>query len=320
MRQLQLIRQAVCLPTLLMGLSTVMAGTSIASIRGGIHPLPLILSIAFVAMAQIASNAFYSYNDLRSHLAFAAALGIEGRRHRNDTLESYATLREFAVAAALIAMTIGVVLAGYAGEWLLLLGALVVLMAYLNVEGPFPLVSTPFGPMVTFILFGPVGVVGVYLLQFTETSFAMLSWFDIGPAIYIGCAVGFMAAIAHIAWEYPRYRDSVLLHRNTFVTDTGRRMSRLCVFVCGFGMWGMFYAMTTGIYFQHPLIDMVMPTLCLGVNIWVVHMMRKYPRPVSRYPLELVAMWNMFFLYMVTMLLFITIGAPNVNVRDYVVY
>lgn len=320
MNQLQFIRQSLRLPTLLAGLSTVMGGTAIAAVRDNIHPLPLVLSVIFVMMAQLASNSMQAFNDLRTHYGNTANEEIAGRTHRTEDPMTYEILREIGVGCFLISMTVGVVLAGYAGEWVLLAGAMVVILGYLNVQGPFPLVQTPFGPLVTFLLFGPIGVIGVFLMQFADASFAMLSWFDIGPAIYLSCAVGLLAAIAQIVGEYPKYRSSILTHRTSYVTEVGRRMSRVTVLLCGIGMWATFFLMLTTFYTQHPIVDMVMPTVGLGVTVYIVRMMGKYPRQEGPYDMADIALWNMFIVMLTTMLLFMTIGAPDINIRNEVLY
>lgn len=320
MNQLQFIRQSLRLPSLMAGLSTVMGGTAIAAVRDNIHPLPLILSTVFILMAQLASNSMQAFNDLRTHHGNTANEEIAGRMHRKEDTMMYEILREIGVGCFLIAMTIGVVLAGYAGEWVLLAGAMVVILGYLNVQGPFPLIQTPFGPLVTFLLFGPIGVIGVFLMQFSDASFAILSWFDIGPAVYLSCTVGLFAAIVQITEEYPKYRSSILTHRTSYVTEVGRRASRVTVLLCGIGMWAVFFLMISTFYTQHPIVDMVMPTVGLAVTIYIVRMMGKYPRHESPYKINDVALWNMFIVMFTTMLLFMTIGAPDVSIRDMVLY
>lgn len=318
MNQIQFIRRSLHLPTLLMGLSTVMSGTAVATVRLYVKPLPLILSTVFVVMCQIASNGLQAYNYLKIHYSIAANEEIAGRMHRQDESSMYGILKELGSGAFLIAMTIGVVLAGYSGEWVLLAGAIVLILSYLNVQGPFPLISTPFAPLVTFLLFGPVGVIGVFLLQFSDVSFVILDWFDLGPTLFLGIATGLMAAIAQIAIEYPAYRDSKITHRDTFVTAVGRRTAWITVLVCSIGIWVMFYLTINILVFPHQLTIMVMPTINLAVNLRIVRMMRKYPRKISSYSMGNIALVNMFLLFATTMLLFATIGFTHESIKELV--
>lgn len=303
--------------TLLMGLSTVFAGTAIAAVRDEVKIMPLLLSMLFVMAAQLASNCTYVFNDLRNHHGNTALEEIAGRLNRQEDTELYGILKIIAGVTTIFAITIGFMLTSYCGAWSLLLGGLLFILAYLNVQGPMPLVCTSFGPLITYLIFGPIGVVGTFLLQFSDSTFAILSWFDIGPAVFLGLSMGFMAANVHIAIEYQHYRMNLLTHRISIVTELGRKFSRWAVLLGGFGMWAFFYTMVSSHYCQYPLIDMIAPTISLIVNCIVWYKMRKFSPVNKGIRPSVLAIANMAFLGLVTLLLFMVIGTPDSAIRDY---
>lgn len=317
MKHIPFLKKATMPDTLLMGVSTVFAGTAIAAVRDEVRIMPMLLCILFVAAGQLASNCTYVFNDLRNHHGNTALEEIAGRLNRQEDTELYGMLRIIAGVATIFAVTIGFMLASYCGAWSLLLGALLFILSYLNVQGPMPLVGTPFGPLITYLVFGPIGVVGTFLLQFADSTFAILSWFDIGPAVYFGLSIGFLAVNVHIAIEYQHYRMNLLTHRTSVVTELGRKFSRYAVFFGGFGMWIFFYIMVDSHYCQHPLLDMIMPTISMVVNCIVWYKLRRFSPAKKGIRPSVLAVANMLLLALVTMILFISIGTPDSAIRDY---
>lgn len=315
MKLIQVIRAAVMPETLLMGLATVLAGTAIAAVRDAVHLLPAFLSLLFVAASQCASNSTYLFNDLRNHRGNSAEAEVSGSLIAKENVELYGILKMIAGATTIFASTIGLILASYSGAWTILVGALVFILIYLNVQGSLPLVSTPFGPIITYLIFGPIGVVGSFLLQFSDSSFALVSWFDIGPAIYLGLSVGFLASNVHLAIEYQNYRVNLLTFRTSIVTDMGRKFTRFLVLASGFGMWIFFYLMTKSSYCRYPVIDMIAPSAAVVVNCILWYRMRRYsPGNIGLSPSE-IAIWNMMVVVVVTLVLFLIIGPPAPYVR-----
>lgn len=315
MYQLKIIKQAMGLPSLAMGASSVLMGGAAASIRGVIEPGIMLLCFFFVGLAQIASNLAFAYNDLRNHYGAPAHHAKPHHRHQEEE-DLLVMIREMTVAVAILCITVGIVLASYGGLWTYLLGITVVVLAYINTEGPTPLVQTPFGPLITALLFGPIAVVGTCFLQTHGSDLSLFSWFDAAPPIYLGCSLGFLAANCQLGRYYGDYRVDLTSHRPTFVTLLGRRFSRWVYFLSGFCMWGVFYYTTDTLYFQHPLIDMIIPSVCLVISCIGTRIM-SHATGKQKNLYYYLSIANMALLCLGIFILFLAIGAPDDNVRDF---
>lgn len=303
--------------TLVMGVSTIMAGIAVAAVRDEIRFLPTFLCLLFVTAAQCASNSIFLFNDLRNHHGNSAQAELEGSLIGKEDVEIYGILKMISGATSIFACTIALILASYSGVWTILFGALLFILIYLNVQGSLPLVSTPFGPIITYIVFGPIGVIGTFLLQFPDSTFVMLNWFDIGPAIYMGLSVGFLAAVVHITIEYENFRASLLTYRTSIVTELGRKFSRFCVLLAGVGMWLCFYLMTRSSYCHYPVFDMVVPSLAFITNTVLWWRLGKYSPASKMVPPAKIAIANMFAFATLVLILFLIIGPPSAEIRGY---
>lgn len=240
------------LSTLAMSTSTVAFGSAAAMVTGNEEVLPGILCLLFAWFFQIAFNLRHRYYELVFHYG----------EHENDAeivrnatnVPSRFVLKEGSVAAFIFAITIGLGIISFAGWWTIPYGAILFGLAWLNYVAPQQLSRTPFGIIVTFLLFGPVGVFGSTFVQiasgFNNGSMAIhtLSWFDIGPAFYFGLASGFMAVNCHLAFTGSTAESDRQNGKRTFTVMLGNVGAEVVYILNGFLMLLCFIVMQ---YFGH---------------------------------------------------------------------
>lgn len=317
MDQFQVLKRALHLPSLLQGTATVLMGTAAAAIRTKVEFLPFILTLCFVWLAQITSNTAYSLRELKAHYGSSIIDQAKGVMVSREDLTTYTMLRETSISAGVLTASIGVVLIGNSGFWICLLGAITLILSYLNLQGPTPLVRTPFGPLVTFLLFGPIGVLGTVLIQGDDSMMTFFSWFDMAPPLFLGVATGFLATNDHIATAYLDYRYDVLTRRTTIVTAYGRKVARIIYLVNGWAMWLTFYFMITTTYVRHPWVAFIMPTIAFAANGAIFHQLSKTTGEQHRWNPYIFSLLNLFVLAFFTFLLALYLGVPSDAIREY---
>ncbi len=315
MKQTAFIIKAAMPETLFIGVSSVCAGAALAVMESKVlgmefNVIPLVLCLIFAVAAQLSANFIFVHNDLQNYYGSSDTEVLSNRLRRKEEPELYSRSQMLGGVSILFALTIGVVLISYSGLWAFLVGAILVILIYLAVQGPMPLLLTPFGLLVYYIVAGPLGVSGTFLMEFHDSSFTVLNWFDMVPVILMGVAMGFPAATARVAMEYEQYRQSLRIHRTSVVTELGRKGARILVLINGFAMWGTFWWMTDSSTYIYTWVDMIMPTIALIGNIGVWYRMAKYsPNSEGIKPAKL-ALINIMVLGLGTLLIYCFGGAP----------
>ncbi|WP_295939252.1 1,4-dihydroxy-2-naphthoate polyprenyltransferase [uncultured Alistipes sp.] len=135
----------------------VMLGCALAAADGGFRLIPAILCFAFALLMQIDANLI---NDLWDYLKGSDGedrLGPE--RACAQGWITPRTMRRGIAVTTLAACLTGCGLLFYGGWWLIAVGALCVLFAFLYTAGPYPLAYHGWGDLLVILFFGfvPVG-------------------------------------------------------------------------------------------------------------------------------------------------------------------
>ncbi|MFM9413228.1 1,4-dihydroxy-2-naphthoate polyprenyltransferase [Peptococcus simiae] len=122
----------------------VFVGTALAMQESGrLRDLILLAMLAASVLIQIAANLLNEYFDFHSGLDTQASIGIGGTIVHDGLSPSFVLRTAFVCLG--LAVLLGLYLAWSTSWWLLLVGALCVLIAFLYAGGPLPLSRTPFG-------------------------------------------------------------------------------------------------------------------------------------------------------------------------------
>ncbi len=214
--------------SLWLGVAAVAAGAAAAAMHGNLVVLPLTLCLLFGIAAQFSINFLHRYNDERYNFGENKADGIS---FEDSSFSSLTVLREALFGSCLVTLMIGLVIITMGGWVMIIFGAALTLLAVILNLGKHPLSRTPWGLPLTSLAFGPVGTLAVCFLQSQRESVNDFNWFDLGPALWLGCAVAFLIANWKIVYNYTNYDLDIINKKRTFTVLIGLRASRALIVV-----------------------------------------------------------------------------------------
>ncbi len=228
-----------CRPdSLLLGVSSVIMGWGAATVHGNGEVLPGILCLFFAIFMQLYNNWAHRYYDIKYQQGETRADGYD--LSDNDVQTTYSMMNEISKGALILAGMVGLGIMMLAGVWTLAIGILVFAFAWFNSHGETPLLRTPANIAITFLVFGPLGVIGTEIVQSSSghSSFDVLNssstigwWFDLGGAIILSIPAGLMAVNAHLAHGFRKHDEDVSNNKKTATVMIGRRNTAILYLV-----------------------------------------------------------------------------------------
>ena len=216
--------------TLLLGVSTEIMGWGAATVHGNGELLPAILCLFFAVFMQLYNNWAHRYYDIK--YKFGEYIDDRYDLSDNDVLNSYSMLREISKGTLVLAAMVGLGIMMLAGWWVIIIGLLAYLCGLANSHGQNPVLRTPANVLMTFFVFGPLGVISTELVQsatgHTSQDFLMsfsnnLTWFDLGPAVILSLPAGLISVAAHLAHGLRKFDSDKENNKRTFQTEVCRR-------------------------------------------------------------------------------------------------
>lgn len=315
---LQYVKTKGSFSTLLMGVGSVCAGTAAAAIRGNLEILPATVCLLFAAFTQLGANYWHAYNNYTKYIQAVPMSRIERLEAEKNPLKQR-VLREAAVGCLIFSLMLGLTLMSmYAVPWFaLILGALVYgLYGVITYKGR-EFLGTLAGLLVTFILFGPVGVFGTCLIQ-TQHEAAASMWgsYDTTPPIPAAILMGLLAINVHLIHSY--YANVMTEGKIKYnVSRTlGKKMTIFLVILNGFLSF-IFMGIKVFTYdFPQPLIADVPFFLGLALNTYIG--LRMYNSSGSELShLVLLSKANMFLTGFVMLIVWWAVGVPDDSMRTF---
>lgn len=301
MTGVQLILKASAPRTLWLGVASVIAGTAAAEAHGNLEILPAIICLIFALSAQATSNILHRYYDEKHGYG-------ENRSDKLvcDDIDSPvdSILKEGVKVFGIVTATAGLAIFSMAGWWTFLFAIAIVLISFINNAGKHPFCRTPFYPLSTFLLFGPVGVIGTELVQSQRSAGNIISWWDLSPAV-LGCVViGLMAMNSHVIYGAFHRRTNIESRRTTFYGRYGRRGAIALLLIST--------AVYTAIGFAAPYILELYPAWCyfpvpmigLVFGLYSISLLR----PGCWYKAWRVSVINVLFVALASLIAFFFIG------------
>lgn len=172
--------KAFNIPSLMMGVGSVFAGTASADIHGNLDIPNAILCLLFVIFAQFAVTSYHRYHDDHT------PIGPDGKRIGKDFTGAADRQLYYKVCASgvgLIAIMVGFGIIAVGGWFFAVVGLVIAVSSWLMVCGSNPIFWTPWSTVISFLIFGPVGVMTVSLLQSGHEARQLFDWFDVAPAV-----------------------------------------------------------------------------------------------------------------------------------------
>lgn len=198
-----------------LGCGSVLAGLTASVIRGHIELFPAFMTLLFVVLLQATINLFHGYKLYSGEYSAEE----ESSNQSRDMQSKKSLMKIFSDAFLILTATAGLPLFSYIG-WIGV-GYVVVIMVILHFDfsGRKPLIRTPWGLAITFLLFGPIGVSGTALIQDMESA----NWL---PLFSYSIINGLMAVNAHIAVMFAAYKVDVKMGKNTLLVAEGPQLTR----------------------------------------------------------------------------------------------
>lgn len=221
MTAVEIVLKAASLRTLWLGVASVTAGTAAAAAHGNVEIIPAMLCLLFVVFGQATSNVVHRYFDEKYGLGENGEEGIYAAEDIDHPL-SYILLEGVKIFGVLTAM-VGLAILSMFGLWTLVVAILLAIIAFVNNAGRSAFSRSPFYPLATFFIFGPLAVIGTELAQSQRISGDMISWWDIGPAVVFSLVIGLMAMNSHILYGAFHRRTNRRSMRTTFYGRYGRK-------------------------------------------------------------------------------------------------
>jgi 1,4-dihydroxy-2-naphthoate octaprenyltransferase len=203
--------------SLLLAVSPVLVGTSLATMRTGqLHALPALLALCGALLVQLITNL---QNDvgytLRGGDASGQRIGLP--RATSSGLLAVQQVQRAIVGLSLVAVAVGLALVALCGWPVLALGTASLLAALAYMGGPKPIAYTPLGELTVFVFFGWVGVLGTDWVLTGSVGIA---------SVFAATAVGCIAAAALAVNNHRDQAHDRSVGRNTFAALWGDRASR----------------------------------------------------------------------------------------------
>ena len=253
-------------------MTSVAAGASAAAMHGNILILPLSLCLLFGISAQLSINLLHRYNDERYHFGDNEDDGIN---LGSIPFSTKSVFREAMIGSSMVTAMIGLTLIAMAGPDMILFGVLLVGLALLLNLGRHPLGRTPWGVGLSSLAFGPVGTTAVCLMQSSRESVNDFNWYDLGPALYIGFAVGFLVANWMIVHNYAHIDTDRIHHKETLPVKIGRGGSRIMIMVNACCCAAIVFALAIREYQEYWIQLTAVPVVVIPLYAILINKIRK---------------------------------------------
>lgn len=303
----QILSKSINPESLLMGIATVLAGTAAAGLHGNLEILPAILCMLFAVFAQGASNLAHRYMDECTNSGENIDDKISGVSESG--IPTKIILKKGFISVMLITIMIGCAIATMTGWWAFVLGLIIFLIGWVTNAGPM-LVRTPWSLLSTFLLFGPIGVIGTSLVQSLHEATDPLGWYDLSPAIYIGCVMGFMTANCHIVYNFASYHADRRNSKRTFSIAFGRKAARILFIINVLAAFFLMLSMCLNLKPEKWGLDMIVPSISLLINIYIWWHLKSTSRNLATRLIDL-SIFKLVILSGLTLIFFLVTGDPD---------
>lgn len=309
MNALQIIKKASNPITLLIGLSSVIGGTAAAAAFGSVDLLLVFMCILFTVFAQLASNLAHRWNDERHSYGENIRDGFH-----EEALEAPVTtiLREGINIFSILAAMSGFAIILISGWWSIAVAAIIIIAIVLSFLVQRPSDRSPLYAIATFIIFGPVCVLGTDLVQTfhqalidnPEVTFSeVFSGWDPIPGYIASIIFGLMAVIVHLVYGSMAYKKNPLGKAVSFRIHP----KAACILIIIFGLIACAAGVSTAFFedIEPWQAFLPIPAIAMAIDIWVAIKVAQDPeRPV----LVKVAIFNMLFVALSAFVVFALFG------------
>lgn len=313
------VKQKANLNSLCLGVGTVFAGTGAAALRGNMEVLSASICMLFVIFAQLSVHFAHNYRaqaKLYDNLP-RAKYSVTAEEPVSDKL-AVRVLREASFGCGVIAAMLGLTILTMARTpwWVIGVGLLIILINYLLNFGKHPLYGRPATLGFTWLLFGPVGVIGTSVLQCNHEAVHLWGYYDLSPSYFLSIAVGSMACNVHIMYGYGMWRLNPTRQARGLTYEWGPRKVEALFFINGLIALGVVFFEAFYLNFLRPLTTVAPAFITFALNTFVAARMRYVPIGELQH-LNTLVKWNYILFGFVTFIVWWWVGSPDDSVMRY---
>lgn len=312
MKQRSSLRETFNIDSLAIGIGAVLAGDAAANIHGNAEFFPATICIIFVIFAQLAANSYHRYHDNYKNLGESIDRQILSGSRSVSEIDSKLLYKGASKAFMLLAIIAGCSLIIMGGWWTFPVGLFILAMGWMMVGGAVPVMLTPWSPALTFLLFGPVAVISVCLIQSLQEADPqnIISWFDISPAIFMGCCIGLMAANCDLANNYSNLPLDIRNSRETFTVVFGRRATRILFLINGIIAPGFIVASCFLMAVTNIWLPIIHAVIFMIFSIYIYRLLVTLPRHKLDIVVKL-SYLNVFLMGLTASIVSLFVGFPD---------
>lgn len=290
---------------LMISVATVAGGTAAATLRGNLEVFPATLCLVFALLTQISATYWHFYLKARSYHNSNDMVDAEFAR-----LPKTSVLRESALGVGILAVTVALALMAMDGIWTLVVGSVLAVVLFFTFGGRRPLSDSHWGILSTFLLFGPIGVIGTCLLQSCHEAGSLFNFYDIEPALYISAVMGLMAVNCGLLYGVAHIEVDGVMEKKTIPSLFGIRITRVLFVADGF-LWTALYAWLCQVqHLEEWYFYMILPVAVLVSNCMIAARLSVGDRRGLR-RLQLYANLNMLVMALAMLVVSLFVGAAD---------
>lgn len=311
---LEFMKRRADLQSLILGAGTVLAGTAAAVIRGNMEIFPAIICLLFALFAQLGCNLYHYYVALE-RTPESSVIGKAPARVASN-MTALRLLREGSKSCLIISLMLGISVLGIAKTfWLPAASGLIIyLLAYFMARNP-GIYRSPFSLVITFLVFGPLGVMTTAFLQYQSESIGTtMSFFDSAPSIFLGPAMGFLACSHHITMSYFNRSIDPNKNRPSLAKCLGQWGTVSLIFLNGLLALALMIVMVFLLGFPDPIIALVPGFIACCINSYIACRIRHAGVGELAY-LNTLSRVNFLMTGLVSFIIWWIIGAPDDSLR-----
>lgn len=219
------------------------------NLNDGSFRLPMAsLCLVFAILAQVASNFANEYYDFKAGLDRKGRQGPRRGVTEGDITPGAMKTATYATLAA--ACLVGLLIAAFAGWWLIPVGIVIALGVIAYSAGPYPLSRHGWGEVAVIFFFGIIPVNLTYYVQAGQ-----FCW----PVALASLSVGLMGADVLIVNNYRDYDDDRLVGKNTLAVKWGRYTVSTIYMINGY----VAVALMAATWLREPVICLIVPIVYL---------------------------------------------------------
>lgn len=219
------------------------------NLNDGSFRLPMAsLCLVFAMLAQVASNFANEYYDFKAGLDRKGRQGPRRGVTEGDIPPGAMKTATYATLAA--ACLVGLLIAAFAGWWLIPVGIVIALGVIAYSAGPYPLSRHGWGEVAVIFFFGIIPVNLTYYVQAGQ-----FCW----PVALASLSVGLMGADVLIVNNYRDYDDDRLVGKNTLAVKWGRYTVSTIYMINGY----VAVALMAATWLREPVICLIVPIVYL---------------------------------------------------------